>query len=386
MSERQLPSPIRQLLREQEPETRLQPIWRRIAQRRSRTPDKPRVARAAALVVALVAVVIAFGLWRRRPPEQRLQVHFPVIPAEIIADTKPSLQDLGDGANVSVARNTRLEVLRQSSTEMLMALRRGNAHFDIRPGGARAWVIECGGASVEVVGTQFTLDRNEQRLSVNVQRGRVLVRGEIVPDTVQSLTAGQALTIPYAENRQVPPESSALPQTVSEHSGTLAGRVPPRQENADWRSAAQQKDWQRAWQSLGEDGVSREASRSDDVSDLLALADVARLSGHPKQAVLPLRQVMSIHAGDARAAIAAFALGKIELDQLGAPVAAATAFERALSLKLPVSLGEDTLARLVEAYARAHDSARARAAAERYRAQFPNGHRTADVDRWSGNE
>ena len=386
MIERPLPIPVQQLLREQEPETRLQSIWRGVAQRRARSVHQAPFGRTAALAFTLVALLVAIGWWRGHRPEQQQRVQYPVIPAELIADATPTVQELGDGSNITVARNTHLDVLRQSTTEMLLALRHGNARFDIRPGGARAWVIECGGAAVEVVGTRFTLDRNEQRLLVKVQRGRVLVRGELVPDTVQALAAGQELTLAYAENRQAAPEASAAPQPAASHAGASAVRVPSRQEDAGWRSAAQQKDWKGAWQSLGEAGVDREAARADDISDLLALADVARLSGHPRQAVLPLQQVIAKHSGESQAAIAAFTLGKIQLDQLGEPAAAASAFETALALQLPGSLAEDTLARLVEAYARSHDPARARAAAERYRARYPTGHRIADVEHWSARE
>ena len=297
MNERPLPVPVRQLLREQEPETRLQPIWRGISRRRARVLSRPRLARTLALACALAVLAIAWGLWRVRQPAPPQRVQYRVIPAQIVADAKPAVHDLGDGAEVTVGPDTRLDVLRQTTTQMLLALRHGNAHFDIRPGGARAWVIECGGAAVEVVGTRFTLDRNEQRLSVKVQRGRVLVRGELVPDTVQSLAAGQEITLAYTDARQAALETSAPAQPAAEHPEPTAVQVPSRQASADWRSAAQQRDWQRAWHTLGEDGVGREASRSDDVSDLLALADVARLSGHPRQAVLPLQQVMTHHWG-----------------------------------------------------------------------------------------
>ena len=387
MNDRLVPTPIRLLLREQEPETRLQPIWRGILQRRARVAARPRYVRTAALALAAVVVVATtLGLWSVRKPSLFVRARYPVVPAHLVAGPKPVVQSLGDNSEVTLGESTHVEVLRQTTTQMLMALRRGSAHFDIRPGGDRAWVVECGRVAVEVVGTEFTLDRNERRLSVKVQRGRVLVHGELVPDTVQALTAGQELMIPYAESRNVTPESSATAQSEAVPSESTVVRVPSRQENADWRSAARQKDWARAWRTLGADGIGREASRSDDVSDLLALADVARLSGHPREAVLPLQQIMAGHSGDSRAAIAAFTLGKIQLDQLGEPAAAAGAFERALSSNLPGSLAEDTLARLVLAYARAHDSARARAAAERYRTQFPKGHRILDVERWSQGE
>jgi transmembrane sensor len=119
------------------------------------------------------------------------------------------------------------------------------------------------------------------------------------------------------------------------------------------------------------------------VDDLLALADVARLSGHPADAVIPLTRVVTEHAGDPRASLAAFTLGRLELDSLRHPALAAAAFERAMALGLPQSLQEDALARLVEARAQAADAPGARSAAEEYERRFPAGKRLDEVRRWA---
>ena len=124
-------------------------------------------------------------------------------------------------------------------------------------------------------------------------------------------------------------------------------------------------------------------ARTDDVADLLALADVARLTGHPNEALKPLRQIVGGHAEDPRSAMAAFTLGRVLLDSLGNPVQAGFAFERAIALKLPSSLAEDAQARLVEAHARAGAVVQARAAANVYRARYPAGRRLTDVNHWS---
>src|SRR5262249_38807117 len=96
-----------------------------------------------------------------------------------------------------------------------------------------------------------------------------------------------------------------------------------------------------------------------------------------------LTRIVDEHVGDPRAALAAFTLGKLELDTLGQPARAAQLFTRALSLGLGASLVEDARARIVEAYARAGDSAAASSAAVAYEQQFPAGRHLAAVRRWA---
>jgi transmembrane sensor len=107
---------------------------------------------------------------------------------------------------------------------------------------------------------------------------------------------------------------------------------------------------------------------------------VARLSGHPADAAAPLERIVNHFGSDAQAPLAAFALGRLELDGLGHPGKAAAALQRALALGVPASLREDVRARLVEAYSRGGDREAARAAAEAYRREFPAGRHTAAID------
>jgi transmembrane sensor len=122
----------------------------------------------------------------------------------------------------------------------------------------------------------------------------------------------------------------------------------------------------------------------DDPADLLLAADVARLSHHPAFAVELLRRVRSSHADDPRAALAAFTLGRILLDDLGRPHEAADAFADAQRGGGP--LEEDALARETEAAWRAGDLDRARDRAERYLGAYPSGSRRQWVRRYGGIE
>jgi transmembrane sensor len=110
------------------------------------------------------------------------------------------------------------------------------------------------------------------------------------------------------------------------------------------------------------------------VDELLALADVARLSGHPEEAVVPLTRLMEEHPTDPNASLAAFSLGRVE-EALGHEQRAADAYERALGLGLPDALVPDALGRRAEALEDAGEHEHAREAARRYLDRAPDGAR-----------
>jgi transmembrane sensor len=337
--------------------------------------------------------ILSIFVWKWSHLQPVAPVATAAIPASIEPGNAPREIDFGSGALVNVGAGARLDVLEQSSRTVVLALRRGLTQYDIRPGGARRWRIESGSITVEVVGTQFSVERSEKAVRVEVQRGRVLVRGQGVPDTVQALDAGHALVVEVSappingntaeEAKPTSTESnSLLPRAVSNKAET-APATAGAPKTDDWRTAAARQDWNQAWETLGQDGIARETAHTDDVALLLSLADVARLSGHPSDSLTPLRQIVGGHPEDPRSAMAAFTLGRVLLDALGNPVQAAFAFEKALALKLPASLAEDAQARLVEAHKKAGAIAQARDAAATYRTRYPGGRRRADVDRWS---
>jgi transmembrane sensor len=139
-----------------------------------------------------------------------------------------------------------------------------------------------------------------------------------------------------------------------------------------WRELARDGHHREAFAALGARGFQKE-TRHVGVTDLLVLADVARLSGHPADAVAPLERILTDFPADPQAALAAFAVGRLELDALGRPTRAAAALNRALTLGLPQTLREDVRARLVEAYLRSGNRAAARTAADAYKREFPSG-------------
>ena len=377
--------PLKDMMRDPTEEPALRRIWERID---GRLPDarrrRRRVALGGLVLAAAAAVTLVVTVRRDVGPLRFADGRALVAVDALEAGARVALSD---GSALDLGAGARFEPLESSGTTFLGVLRRGSASFDVRPGGPRRWQVECGLATVEVVGTRFSCERAPGRLRVSVQRGVIVVRGERVADHARRLAAGESLDV--LEASPASPElagaealaaaaaaDEAAAEAVAIDGESPAGAAEPR---ASWRDLAGRGRSAEAFAVLGAQGVRREARRLG-VADLLALADVARLSGHPAEAVAPLARILSDFAHDPQAPLAAFALGRLELDGLDRPGPAATALERALALGVPRSLREDVLERLVEAHERAGERSAARGAAQAYVREFPAGRHRAKME------
>jgi transmembrane sensor len=238
--------------------------------------------------------------------------------------------------------------------------------------------VRAGDVRVRVLGTTFSVQQLPSgQTQVLVERGRVEVAW-LGGATV--LQAGQGGTFPpavEAEGDPGAPSASAFPAKPSPPAPPPSapgarGGSGSGSEDA-WRKDARAGDYGRAYEELHAGGP--EAVR-DDAADLMLAADIARLSGHPEDALRPLRAVCDRHSGDRRAPVAAFTLGRV-LDDLGRPAEAAAAFQRARVLWPAGPLAEDALSREADAWHRAGRTGAARAAAAAYLAGYPSGRHVA---------
>ena len=143
----------------------------------------------------------------------------------------------------------------------------------------------------------------------------------------------------------------------------------------DWRALADARDWQRAYDKL------RDSELRDQPDELLLAAEVLRKSGHPNEALPPLKLILDQHARSPRAAQAAMAYGRVLLDDLRRPREAAVAFAQARALPGHQGVDEDALAREAEAWWKAGDRHRAEARAREYLRRFPDGAQLGSVRR-----
>jgi transmembrane sensor len=333
----------------------------------------------AMLAVAAIVVFGVLGVWstRARPGPLRTRDGGDV---HAVAAFDATRTELSDGSVIALSKGAAVDVLDNSAQVFATLVTRGEVAFDVHPGGPRRWIVECGLATVEVVGTRFVVDRADDRVTVRVERGAVLVRSaSIVPDRVRRLTAGESVTI-AREVAHVPEPTPSAPASIAVIEPPAPSPSPSTPTRPAWRELATKRDFSGAYRALGAAGIAAETSTAS-VDELFTLADVARLSGHPADAVVPLRRIAQ--TGGSRGALGAFTLAKIELDSLGRAGEAADDFGRTIAMGVPGALVEDAHARRVEALARAGRREAARDAADAFSRSFPGSSRRSEVARWA---
>lgn len=357
-------------------EERLARGWQAVAARAYGAPapawGRLRIAGAVSIAVA-AAVALAVGIAR---PGESAPARGPLaiaagsgsgsVEAAIRAagGAADAAVALDDGSVIRVARGAALEALENSGDRFSLVLRAGSARFDVRPGGGRRWTIEAGLVSVEVIGTAFEVARDERGVRVAVERGRVLVRGESVPDRVRSLGAGESIRVDAAPVVRAPEPGEVAPVSAgaaepSESEGE--GEIVPEREQTprhDARSA-------RGESAAPERGSDRSAGA------LLAEADAARREGRVEEALSRLAEA-SRREGDPDAALASLTRGRLALEH-GRAAEAVQDLRRAIATGLPARLEELARARLVEALVRSGDHAGAQHAADEYLRAHPDG-------------
>ncbi|HET6149579.1 MAG TPA: FecR family protein [Polyangia bacterium] len=189
----QLRYPLKDRLQDPVTERALQRVWRGIDEQSPRRHRRRRLHKAALAVLAIIASAgLGLAVHLRQIAPLRLSDGRPLRAVDASAE---AVLALNDGSRIHLWPGTYFEPIESSSSTFTAVLHRGEARFDVRPGGPRRWLIECGLATVEVLGTEFHCRRTADRLRVSVERGTVLVRGQAVPDRVRLLTAGDSLEV-----------------------------------------------------------------------------------------------------------------------------------------------------------------------------------------------
>ncbi len=321
-------------------EARIASTWQRIAARRWPAARPPRRWLLGGLV-AVAALAIAIVAWpaHRAGPLASRDRSTSVLPGTIWTAGRDVALD--DDSTISLAAGARLEILANEGARFATQLQRGRAHFDVHPDGPRRWEIETALASVEVVGTAFTVELRDDQLEVAVERGVVLVHGERVPGRVARLTAGMHLVIgPPAITAAVAPDAPMVVPSPPPAPARHEVPVHPRAQES--------------------------------LAEAIAKADLLTGEGDAAGAAALLERHRSRRDG-----LVLFTLGRLYLDALGKPELAAAAFDEVIVLASPQGLLEDAHARKVLALVQAGHREGARAALGAYETAFPRGRRLA---------
>jgi len=354
-----LRAPVRQLLSPRVDESSVRRIWEGVRARRSSLLARRRAVPGGRLILGVVlALICLVGARLHFRSSKPLALAIGPLMSRagaalsVLGSDRSSNEELSDGSVISLEAGARLEVLENTSKSFVSVLRSGRGTFRVQPGGPRRWTIEAGLATIEVVGTRFSVSRQDTSVDVRVEHGVVLVRSELIRDRVQRLTEGQELSIRLPRAAVVPPTPVApapavLPSPLAEPAARSSAAVP-----------------------------------ASSVTRLLEQAQDQRRRGDVQGAEASLRQALDEHPNSPQTALVAFTLGKLLLDAAGKPSEAARAFERCLNSAPPSALAEDALFRAAEARAQAGDEEAASARARQYLSRYPDGRHVRDVSRW----
>jgi len=328
-----------------------EPVARRIERRR-------RLSVALDVVLACALLVLVGVTW-----------HLPAVVGP--GDGKAVFAD-GSVAELST-RDTELRVEEDTPNRSVSRLT-GGARFQVVPNPRRTFEVRAGDVRVRVLGTTFSVQQVPSgQAQVLVERGRVEVAWLGGVTVLQAGQGGLFPPAPASEDEPDAPSASPAAPKPPPPAPPASARAASGVAGAEgWRNDARAGDYARAYEEL----MKGPESVRDDAADLMLSADIARLSGHPEDAVRPLRAVCERHAGDRRAPVAAFTLGKV-LDDMGQPAQAAAAFQKARTLWPAGPLTEDALSREADAWQRAGRTAAARAAADAYLTRYPSGRHAA---------
>ncbi|HZL20581.1 MAG TPA: tetratricopeptide repeat protein [Polyangia bacterium] len=329
--------------------------------------------------LGLVGAAAAFAIWVRLP------ISFQVGAAGtagrlgdvVEAEGLPVALRFSEGSAVVLGAGGRARVLSAESAGARVLLENGAVDVAIVHRRPRThWSFEAGPFHVLVTGTKFRLDWNpkDQSLGLSTREGSVLVSGGCLAEA-HAVRAGE--TVRWSCQSSPPnPTSTANPPTAAASAAAPGTRVAllskPAAPGDAWREllasghlveglrAAERADFGRVCRTAGE-------------SDLLALADAARLSGHTARAVQALVALRQRFPRSPDAATAAFSLGRMAFERRAAYPEAVRWFSAYLAELPQGPLMGDAVGRLMEARQRAGDRAGARADAARYLQRFPEG-------------
>jgi transmembrane sensor len=334
------------------------------------------------------AVANELGMVRRRARRRRLRAGLAVGMASLVLTLgtlwlrhAPGETRYADGSHAhALSDSAALHVSRSTRDEAVTEIDRGGYRFSVVPNPKRTFRVIAGGVRVEVLGTEFAVERlAAEQVRVQVWSGRVRVLWQ---DQARELTANADQVFPPA-TVVAPAEAptTAAPAPVDPPTAVEAAHVHPPHVSPAWVKLAQAGDYDAAYAMK---------HRSHDLAhgavELMLAADAARLSHHPDEALEPLRMLVEQRARDPRAPLAAFTLGRVLLDDLGRPREASAAFAKARELAPQGPLSEDALAREVEAWSRSGETVRAHEQAQRYLDAYPTGARARSVRRFGNVE
>ncbi len=350
-------------------------------------------------------------------------------------DTRPLPVRFTDGSSVRLAPGARARIHELTPAGALLELERGAAAVHVKHRRETRWTVRAGPFLVRVTGTRFHVGWNpsDRSFELEVFDGEVRVSGPDMPERIVR-SGGEVHIAPQPEMAPEPPDPISEPTPVTatpthpvrrarkaavEQSAppprppapALELALPPKQPDAPregsvtpeppdtaasqersvasesnaptslpgahtppsepaWRILIDRGQYAKALSDLDPEEIEQAIWQSDP-DDLINLGAAARRLGDRRAGYI-YSVLRSRFAGTDAAADAAFMLARMQF-HAGAPQGAVTWLNTYLRERPNGRFAREAAGRLVEAYHQSADQSRAKAAAERYLARYPDG-------------
>jgi transmembrane sensor len=344
---------------------------------------------------ALLAVVAGAALWPREralpPLVARIGASQRAVAAGAWVEAPASGERLSlrfsDGTHIDLAPRTRLRVIELDGHGAHLLLESGFAHVAVTPRPGASWRLSVGPFAVRVIGTRFDVgwDPEGDAFQLALSHGRVALSGCVFGGEY-AMRAGQAVDASCKLGRfnvreLSDPQPIAAPEVRAEPEPIApvapAAIEPPAKPRAPLRARAAERDWRPLVQKGSYDEAFELARRIDleaaPAADLALLAETARHVGAETKEEEALLLIRRRFEGTARAALAAFALGRLEFDRRHAHEKAAQWFGIYLKEQPRGPLEREARGRLIETSLAAGDRERAARLAADYLERYPSG-------------
>ena len=190
----------------------------------ARRESRVRRRRLALSGMLLVAVAAGFGFLRLRSSDFVASGTAAVATARPPQVSAPVRRTLPDGTRVELKPGSELVVLFTATGpgRREVALRSGEAHFEVAHDAARPFVVRVGAARFRAVGTAFSVALAGELAEMHVTAGRVAVDAPGAPEPLAIVAAGQRAVL----SALVPDTPVLAPVPAEATTERFAWRVP----------------------------------------------------------------------------------------------------------------------------------------------------------------
>jgi transmembrane sensor len=285
-----------------------------------------------------------------------------------------------DGSTMALSPLSQVRLVELRQTGAAVSLETGRASVFVVHRPITKWEVTAGPFTVDVTGTKFDVGWSpvQDRFELQVTDGQVVVRGcgfgegraiRVGERALASCKSGRAEVTTVETPSTAQPEAVSAPK--SEELVAVAVPVPVPESSNTCSPVTSSPPVVRS-PKKAPTAVALDGPEQDSAAELLRVGNSVRQEGNLEKAKDILLTLRRRFPGSREAGYAAFSLGLIEFDGLGAP-ARATSWFRSCLAELPSgTLTREARGRLMEALYRS-GNAEARKVAKDYLDQYPSG-------------